>query len=85
MWVSRKEWEAIKKRTIDIEKYIQCQRSDRGVREISLYADNEICLKELRICVSSHDWYLLKSQPCFQELMRFVHSLQTQESKGSLV
>lgn len=85
MWVSRKEWEGVKKRTIDIEKYIQNQWSDIGVREFSLYADNEIYLKELRICVSYHDWCLLKSQPCFLELMRFVHSLQTQESKGSLV
>lgn len=35
MWVSRKKWKAIKKRTIDIEKYIQYQRPDKGVRETS--------------------------------------------------
>lgn len=57
---------------------------NKGVHEITLYADNEMYLKELRICVSAHDWYLLKEQPCFLELIEFVHSLQTPESKVNL-
>lgn len=54
----------------------QGQPDNEGVHEITLYADNEMYLKELRICVSAHDWYLLKEQPCFLELIEFVHSLQ---------
>lgn len=53
------------------------QQSDIGVNEITLYADNEMCLKELRICVSVHDWYLLKEQSCYQELIEFIRSLHT--------
>lgn len=64
------------------KKQSQCIK---GVHEINLYADNEMFLKELRICVPVHDWYLLEKQPCYQELVEYVHNLQTQENKDNLV
>lgn len=53
------------------------QQRDNGIHEISYYADNEICMKEIRICVSASDWHLLKDQSCYRELVEFIRSLHT--------
>lgn len=45
-----------------------------------LYADNEIQVAELQICLSSHDWYILQNQSFYQELIEFVQDRQTQGS-----
>ena len=77
MWISKKKWQVMKERETDLERKIQSQQVGQGIHEITLYADNETYLKELRICVSGRDWYLLTEQDCYQELIQYVQSLQT--------
>lgn len=81
MWISKKKWQVMKERETDLERKIQSQQVGQGIHEITLYADNETYLKELRICVSGRDWYLLTEQDCYQELIQYVQSLQTLKNK----
>ena len=81
MWISKKKWQEMEEREADLERKIQSQQVRQGIHEITLYADNETYLKELRICVSGRDWYLLTAQDCYQELIEYVQSLQTLKNK----
>ena len=81
MWISKKKWQVMKERETDLERKIQSHQVGQGIHEITLYADNETYLKELRICVSGRDGYLLTEQDCYQELIQYVQSLQTLKNK----
>lgn len=56
-----------------------------GVAEISDgYADNVKYCRELRICLSVHDWNTFVKQPFFQELIEYLDKIQIQGNIGSL-
>lgn len=45
------------------------------------YADNIVSRIELLISLPPHDWYIFENQPFYQELIDFLHNIQTQERK----
>ena len=49
-----------------------------------LYANNEIQVAELQICLSGPDWYVLQNQPFYRELVEFVKDRQTQGNEEHL-
>lgn len=44
------------------------------------YADNEIYLQEVRFSVPASEWNEFQESDLFQELVRYVDSLQTQDT-----
>lgn len=55
-----------------------------GVAEISDgYADNVKYCRELRICLSVHDWNKFVKQSFFQELIEYLGRIQAQRNIGS--
>lgn len=41
------------------------------------YADNIVSRIELLISLPPHDWYIFENQPFYQELIDFLHNIQT--------
>lgn len=48
------------------------------------YADNVKYCRELRICLSVHDWNKFADQPFFRELIEYLDRIQIQENINSL-
>ena len=44
------------------------------------YADNEICLQEVRFSVPADEWSEFQESDLFQELVEYVHSLETPDT-----
>lgn len=65
---------------------VEKEKRDQGIQgpeitpeieEITYYANNEMCQKELRISLSYHDWCLFEKQQCYQDLKKIVQELKT--------
>ena len=54
------------------------------VETIDGYADNVKYCRELRICLSVHDWNKFAEQPFFQELIEYLGRIQIQGNINSL-
>lgn len=82
MWVSKRRLKAMESRLSYLEGILKERAMRPGFHETTLYADNEIRWKELRICVSARDWYSLQREPFFQGLVQYGKNLgkQTRES-----
>ena len=86
MWLAKRKWEEMQSRLSYLQGLVKERQIKPGFLETTLYADNEIYVKELRICVSAHDWYLLKKEPFFRALVRYGKNLnkRIRESKQYL-
>ncbi len=82
MWVSKRKWAEMESRLSCLEGFAKERAIRAGFHETTSYANNEMCWKEIRICVSARDWYLLQREPFFQELVQYGRDLnkRTQES-----
>lgn len=78
MWVSRKKWNAMAERNAYLESQLREREIRPGFRKTILYADNEMYLTEICICVSARDWCLLQKEPFFQDLVRYGKELNKQ-------
>ncbi|MCM1192926.1 MAG: hypothetical protein NC123_15540 [Butyrivibrio sp.] len=75
----RKKWNELNQKRQFIEDAYRMKLPvfpQKGIQIISYYANSEMYLKELCICVSARDWYLLEKEPFFQELVRYVEGLE---------
>ena len=50
---------------------------------IKQYADNEICSVGLLISLSVHGWCEFSTQPFYPQLLEYLRSLETQDSRDS--
>ena len=52
---------------------------------IPYYVNNEICAKELSVCLSIHDWNEFEEQPFYHSLMEYLQQKGIQENIGGFL